>query len=118
MTAMNFSAKRAVATIVGVFLVSLVGAALALHYGFSTAGLLPDPSTAKQVTERSFFGVDYTLVLNGVFLVLTVGLVAWKSNNGGLMMMGGGLSDTVLRALAWLCFAWLAGGWLVPLFVG
>lgn len=104
--------------IVGVFLVSLVGAALALHYGFSTAGLLPDPSTAKQVTERSFFGVDYTLVLNGVFLVLTVGLVAWKSNNGGLMMMGGGLSDTVLRALAWLCFAWLAGGWLVPLFVG
>ena len=50
--------------IMGVFLSVLVATALLMHYGFAAFDLLPDPSSAKNVTDREFFKIDYTLFLN------------------------------------------------------
>lgn len=63
-----------------------MGSALALHYGFSLLGILPDSSTAKNVSEREFFAVDYTLFLNLLFLAMTVGAIlpmGWDIFYGG-----------------------------------
>lgn len=100
--------------ILGVFLAVLVCAALLMHYGFGAAGLLPDPSTAKQVSEREFFAIDYTFFLNMAFALVSVGLLWWKAAASGLRMGGGGdLSERVLSGLAIAALLWLAGGMTV-----
>ena len=100
--------------ILGVFLAVLVAAALIMHYGFSAAGMLPDPSTAKSVTEREFLAVDYTLFLNLAFAAMSLAFVAWKAATSGLKMGGSGkLSERVLFWLAMVAFVWLGGGVIV-----
>ncbi|MEQ8847103.1 permease [Botrimarina sp.] len=102
--------------ILAVFLVSLVAASLALHYGFALAGLLPQGGASESVEPTQRFGVDYTLFLNLLFAALTVGL--WRlahsgQDDGGGHSHGGGspsAADRLLTWLAWASLAWLVGG--------
>ncbi|SDY87061.1 permease [Citreimonas salinaria] len=106
--------------ILGVFLVVLVAATIAMHYGFQLAGLLPDPSSAQSVTDRDFFQVDYTLFLNAAFIAVTVVFIVWKMRSSGLSLdWGADATEKVLFVLSMVAYAWLAGGWLIaPLLAG
>jgi hypothetical protein len=106
--------------ILAVFLVILVAAALILHYGFAAFGMLPDPGSVKQVTDRQFFKVDYTLALNALFAMATIGFVAWKqrAQQHGMSHGGSSLSDKILFAIALTSFAWLGGGLIVGAVAG
>jgi len=99
------------AYILGVFLAILVSAALIMHYGFAAFDLLPDPSTAKSVTEREFFKVDYTLFLNAVFGFLSLTLLGWSVKKHGIPNSEKSrLSEKILFWLAMLAYLWLIGG--------
>ncbi|SFH29542.1 hypothetical protein SAMN04488020_109162 [Palleronia marisminoris] len=106
--------------ILGIFLVVLIAATITMHYGFELAGLLPDPSTARSVTERDFFQVDYTLFLNLGFAGISLLFVIWKARSSGISVdWGADTSEKVLFVFAMLAFAWLLGGWfLAPQFSG
>ncbi|QIG78959.1 permease [Stakelama tenebrarum] len=97
--------------ILAVFLVILVAAALILHYGFAAAGLLPDASAATDITQRSFFAVDYTLFLNLIFVIVSGAFLAWKAKTAGFMASDtDSLSERILRVASFIAFFWLAGG--------
>lgn len=102
--------------ILAVFLTILVGAALIMHYGFAAFDMLPDASTAKQVTERQFFKVDYTMFLNAAFGLLSLGFLGWHlKHTGDGSMDENKLSETILFWLSMLAFLWLVGGLIVSL---
>jgi hypothetical protein len=97
--------------ILGVFLAVLVASALILHYGFAGLGLLPDPGSAKSVTNREFFKVDYTLFLNLAFLAMSAVFTGWKANASGISTaVSDALGERILLGLALLAFVWLAAG--------
>ena len=103
--------------ILAVFLLALVTAALVMHYGFAMAGALPDSSTAKSVTDREFFKVDYTLFLNAAFLTLSAAFYFWKqkSKSDDHHHDHGDRSTTekVLLGLSFVAFTWLVGGLII-----
>ncbi len=100
--------------VAGLFLVGLVGVSVAMHLGLAAIDLLPDPSTAKAVTERDWFSVDYTLFLDILFLLLSAGALIWtrlepadgKHDHGG----DPSLLDRILTVAAVLSLSWLAIG--------
>ena len=102
--------------IAAALLVSLVAAALALHYGFALAGLLPTGGAAQRgsVTGQDFFALDVGFWLNVAFLAVSAGLVwLWKTTDtegGGMEMASRGVLDTVLTVLAVASVVWLVGG--------
>ena len=109
---------RMAAYILAIFLVILVLASLILHYGFATIDLLPDGAPKKQVTERHFFKVDYTLFLNAAFIALSVVFLGWSYRASSLHAHGGNaVSERVLFGLAMGAFAWLGGGFILSLIV-
>lgn len=97
--------------IMAVFLLILVSTALLMHYGFMALDMLPDNSSAKSVTDREFFKVDYSLFLNLLFIGLSA-IFLWfkfkKSDSG----MGGNdrISEKILFWLSILAFGWLGIG--------
>ena len=101
--------------ILGVFLLILVATALLLHYGFAFAGMLPQMGAAETVTGRTFFALDYTAVLNGLFLLASGVFLSWHWLRHGPPGGGGGLSEHILYALALLALLWLALGASMPL---
>lgn len=102
--------------ILGVFLAALVTTAVALHYGFALAGLLPDPASARSVTERQFFAVDYTLFLNLAFIALSAAFLVWKARSKGFMSSDTSTAtERILRWLSLIAFLWLAAGLILPL---
>lgn len=89
--------------ILAVFLAILIGASLLMHYGFALAGLLASASSAKTVTQRDFFAVDYTLFLNAVFIVLSGAFLIWKARTAGFMESDtDSTSERILRGLSGL----------------
>lgn len=105
--------------ILGIFLLVLVTTSLILHYGFSFTGFLPDPATAKSITEREFFAVDYTLFLNLAFLTMSVSFIVWKAVTSGIKMGGSDdLSEKILFWLSVVAFLWIGGGLTIPLLLG
>jgi len=90
------------AYIVGIFLISLVAAAVLMHYGFALAGFLPDPESAKSVTDREFFKIDYTLFFNIAATLVTLAFLVWFFMRNGIEMMGGGsrMSEKILFYVA------------------
>ncbi|MGP1347570.1 MAG: permease [Phycisphaerales bacterium] len=72
------------AYILGVFLVSLVVTAIALHAGFAALGLLPSPESARagEVSPSERFGIDHTLVLNVLFVGAS-GAMWWLKRRRG-----------------------------------
>ena len=111
--------------ILGLLFGSLIAASLALHYGFSLLGLLPQNAGGGGSPE-SRFAIDYTFFLNLAFLGIT-GVLAWlrfggrKKGDGhqGHHHHHGGNQSVVERVLLWLAIAayvWLAGGLVAALF--
>ena len=101
--------------ILGVFLTILVATSLMMHYGFAAFDMLPDPSSAKNVSEREFFKIDYTFFLNLLFFLMSLGFLAWlfKRSSGKKDSGNDGdtrLSEKILFALSMVAFAWLGGG--------
>ncbi|MFI4915561.1 MAG: permease [Phycisphaerales bacterium JB060] len=119
-SAQYFGWKMA-AYILGVFLASLVVAALAMHWGLAAFDLLPSAESAKatQTEPGERFKVDYTLFLNIAFVGIT-GVLVWLGHRGkdeeGDGGGGGhdhgspGVIQRVLGVLAILAFVWLAVG--------
>lgn len=111
--------------ILALMLVGIVSVALAMHYALAVLDLLPSLEGLKTPSERDFFQVNYQLILNLVFLMVTVGLL-WFWRQGQRAHHGGGhhdhhhhdhggtsLTDRVLQVLSVIAVIWLAGGWLV-----
>lgn len=96
--------------ILAVFLTVLIATALIMHYGFAAFDMLPDPSSAKSVTDREFFKVDYTLFLNALFAVISFGFLGWKIKQGSGFMNSDRLTEKILFWLAMLAYLWLIGG--------
>ncbi|WP_417590596.1 permease [Owenweeksia hongkongensis] len=100
---------------------SLIGTSLMLHYGFSLAGILPDPSQVT-ISDSKYFELNYTFYLNLAFLALS-GFLMWLgfSKFKGMHYMKemapkSKLLEQVLKYLALLCYLWLAGGLVVYFF--
>lgn len=98
---------------------SLIGTALALHYGFDLLGFLPDPSQVT-IQDSEYFKIDYTFFLNLAFLAITGYLIylGFFKKKDVMASMGdmapkSPLLETVLKYAAFLCYAWLAGGLIV-----
>lgn len=105
--------------ILAVFLVALSVSALALHYGFSTIGMLPESTSSETVKPSERFAIDYTFFLNLGFLTVT-GFLAWlrwsgKSEDEHSHSNDQSLSDKLLTWLAIASFVWLVGGGLAAL---
>lgn len=97
--------------IMGVFLTVLVATSLIMHYGFAVFDMLPDPSAVKNVTEKEFFNVDYTLFLNAAFALVSMAFILQSvKKHGGHSSGEASLSDRILYRLAQAAFLWLAGG--------
>lgn len=105
--------------ILAVFLAVLVASALILHLGFDALGMLPDPSAARSVIDRTFFAVDTTLALNTIFAALSIGFLVWKARRHGVeVALPQASGERVLLVLACLSFAWLALGLAAPAIFG
>jgi uncharacterized membrane protein YraQ (UPF0718 family) len=100
--------------ILGVFLVILVSSALLMHYGFAAFGALPDASTARSISEREFFAIDYTFVLNLVFIAVSAVFLLWHWRKKGLPGGSDQLSERILFVLACGGLTWLAVGLALP----
>ena len=97
--------------VVALFLVAIVGAAVAMHYGFALLGLLPEGGgQAAQQSPLERFSFDYTFWLNAVFLALSIGALWWAAKRDGGDGDGGDWIERTLKWLAIASFAWLAGG--------
>ncbi|RED96954.1 permease [Marinoscillum furvescens] len=100
---------------------SLIAATLVLHYGFDWAGMLPDPTAAKSLTEKSHFQIDYTFFLNLSFLVVSGILIYLGFVKGKEVMHHKEMApksrvlENTLKWLALGCYLWLAGGMVVYL---
>lgn len=99
--------------ITGVLYCSLVLSALALHWGFAAAGILPQAGEGGPAQAQSAFQVDSTLFLNGVFLLVTM-VLAWlafsQGRDGGHSGGEKGWVERVLTVLTGASLVWLAGG--------
>jgi hypothetical protein len=99
-------------------LVALVGAALLMHGGLAISGLLPTGG-GPSIIDRTFFSVNYTFVLNLVFLAMTGALVYLGLSGQASEDEGhdhGGEQGVLERILFWLAlasYAWLVGGLLM-----
>jgi hypothetical protein len=106
--------------IAGVFLVSLVGAALVLHYGFALFGISPTPPEAGLPPPESRFAIDYTFWLNMAFIAVTAAFL-WMARTlpghpAGHDHGKGGVLDSILYWLALACYGWLAAGLALRVF--
>lgn len=97
---------------------ALVAASLLLHFGFSWAGILPDPSRVD-LMEREFFSLDYTFFLNLAFLIGSA-LLAYhgfvRHSNLEYHKEMAPKSERMERTLKWiafLCYGWLLIGILL-----
>ena len=101
---------------------SLIGASLALHYGFNLFELLPDPSSVK-ISDTEYFKIDYTFWLNMAFLLLSgyfLYLGFFKRKDVMFMKEMAPKSEILektLKYIAFVCYIWLAGGLIVKFFV-
>lgn len=98
--------------------VSLVGASLALHYGFEVLGILPDPSQVK-IMDSQYFKADYTFFLNIAFILFSgfliyLGFFKRKDvKHMKEMAPKSPLLETALKYIAVVCYVWIIGGLLV-----
>ncbi len=95
----------------------LIFVSLAMHYGLGALDLLPDNETVRTVAERDHFQFNSSLVLNLLFLALSVVLVRfwWQarkhSHHGHHHHHGGGATKTQIVAWSFLHRRHLADGW-------
>ena len=98
--------------VVGVFFVALTVTALVLHSGFAALGILPEAPAGGPGAGGEAFAIDYTFVLNVLFLLVTAALV-WINVRDPESEPPSRKSDVVERILFWAALAataWLVGG--------
>lgn len=101
---------------------SLIGASLALHYGFDLFNMLPDPSSV-QIQDTEYFKIDYTFWLNMAFLAISAYMLYlgfFKRTDVMFMKEMAPKSKTLentLKYIALVSYVWLAGGLIVKFFV-
>src|SRR6185312_3933984 len=81
----RYYGRRMAAFLLATFYAAMIGAALLVEVIFGTAGLIP-AAGSTHITEASI-ALNYTTVLNVVFLILAGGLVARFIKAGGLPML-------------------------------
>jgi hypothetical protein len=98
---------------------ALIGTSLALHYTFDLLSILPDPSQVK-IQDSEYFKFDYTFFLNLAFLAVSgylvyLGFFKKKDVEHDMSEMApkSQLLEKVLKYLAFICYAWLAGGIII-----
>ncbi|UAB84720.1 permease [Zunongwangia sp. SCSIO 43204] len=102
--------------------ISLVGTSLLLHYGFLSFDLIPDPSSV-QVQDQTFFKIDYTFFMNIAFLLISGYLIylGFFKRTDVMQMKEmapkSKLMERSLKYIAFICYAWLAGGMIVKYFI-
>ena len=102
-------------------LVTIVIAALAMHYALVLLGMLPDLTAATAPGDREFFKVNYQLAMNIIMLTLNFGLIwLWhKARHNGHDhdhdQSNKSLTDKVLSVLVSLALIWLLGGLTVSM---
>ncbi|MDX1692478.1 MAG: permease [Ketobacteraceae bacterium] len=114
--------------ILGLMLVGIIASALIMHYALAYAGLLPDFSNVVASGDREYFKVNYQMVLNIVFLIVTAALVflRWRARQEDQGHChhhdhdhgGPSLTDRVLNVLVTISLVWLAGGLAAPQLLG
>lgn len=102
---------------------ALIGTSLALHYAFDLFNILPDPSQVK-IQDSEYFKIDYTFFLNLAFLAISgyliyLGFFKKKDVEHSMSEMApkSPLLEKVLKYLAFVCYAWLAGGLIVKFLI-
>lgn len=110
---------RMAAYILAVLYAILVATAVLMHYVLDWFDALPDGARLDVVTDRAFFAVDYTLVLNVLGIAVSLLFLFWKrqSESGGMDHGSATLGERLLTWLARLAFAWLIVGLGLRLFV-
>lgn len=96
---------------------ALVGASLAMYYGFDLLGYLPERGQGGGVVEREFFTIDYGFWFNLIFITAT-GALLWLSTlsikddslKGMHEMPDKGWVERLLFWLAMVSYGWLTGG--------
>ncbi|WP_133131450.1 permease [Legionella yabuuchiae] len=100
-----------------VFLSVLVISSLILHYGFTLFDLLPQGGQAKQVTDRKFFTIDYTLFLNALFFFMSILFLVWNLAYKKFQLNNKGLIEKSLFIAAIIAILWLILGLFFYLFL-
>ncbi|MDX1543376.1 MAG: permease [Christiangramia sp.] len=101
---------------------SLIGASLALHYGFNLLNLLPDPSSVK-IMDTDYFKINYTFWLNMIFLAISgymLYLGFFKRDDVMFMKEMAPKSQVLektLKYIAFICYAWLAAGLIIKFLI-
>jgi len=102
---------------------ALIGTSLALHYSFDLLSILPDSSQVK-IQDKEHFKIDYTFYLNIAFLLISgyliyLGFFKKKDVEHSMSEMApkSPLLERVLKYLAFICYAWLAGGLIVKFLI-
>lgn len=102
---------------------ALIGSSLALHYSFDLLSILPDSSQVK-IQDKEHFKIDYTFYLNIAFLLISgyliyLGFFKKKDVEHSMSEMApkSPLLERVLKYLAFICYAWLAGGLIVKFLI-
>lgn len=102
---------------------ALIGTALTLHYAFDFLSMLPEPSQVK-IQDSEFFKIDYTFYLNIAFLAISgyliyLGFFKKKNVEHAMSEMApkSPLLESVLKYLSFICYVWLAGGFIVKFLI-
>jgi hypothetical protein len=109
--------------IVFLLFTALIGASLTLHYTFEAFSLLPDPSQVK-IQDSEYFKINYTFILNCVFLIISgyliyLGFFKKKDVDHSMSEMAPKSQwlETLLKYIAFTCYAWLAGGLIIKFLI-
>jgi uncharacterized membrane protein YraQ (UPF0718 family) len=101
---------------------SLILTSLILHYSLDFMNLIPE-IPEKRIKERKSFEIDYTFFLN-IFLFIISGLFFYLARIKGKdvhyhkeMAMKSPVFEKTLKYIAWLCYAWLAVGLCLKVFI-
>ncbi|WP_124979899.1 permease [Nonlabens xiamenensis] len=102
---------------------ALIVASLSLHYSLNWLEMLPDPGQVN-ISERSFFKIDYTFYLNLVFLAISGYLIYlgfWKKtevkHSMAAMAPKSRLLERIMSVLAILGLVWISSGLIVQFLI-
>jgi len=99
--------------ILGVFLTILVLTALIIHYLFAMFDLLPAMQSVNIVKSRDYFTVNYSFVLNVIFIFITGFFLVLKKRPMKLDLSTP--TEKVLLVMASIALAWIFGGLVIRL---
>lgn len=100
---------------------SLIGASLLLHYGLDAIDMLP-AAKAVNIAEQDHFKLDYTFFMNIAFLIISGVLIYFGFVKGKEVMHHKEMApkspalESTLKYLAFIAYAWIAGGLIIHYF--